>query len=188
MANERDERAQGRRVGQKDAERMPQNSTNSKDSTNSAAAVRHMVYRDLVDYLPVASREQTLLMMSNLRLRSELRRFLGLRVSIGLAETNYRGATLKEIETWLNRRYGDQLATVPGFYRREGGPFRVNLPQGCAIHAYRSGGIIRGLLCQPLDRSKTFFLLSSAKYGGPRASQLTPADQVYFTQFQECTI
>jgi len=160
------------------------------------AAVRHAVYNLMLCYLPAASREQTLRIMANLRLRSGLGRFLDLKVSPGCGETSYRGATLAEIERVFNRRYGELLADVPGFYRRvsdqrsaigdqQNGSWRLNLPRNCALYAYRRGGLYAGIMCIPFDSLNRFFLLSSAKYDGPRAARLSPKDHVYFTQFEE---
>lgn len=166
------------------------------------AAVRHLVYSDLLAYLPMASCSQGLQVAANLRLGGDwIGRFMDLRVSSDIAETEFYGmfprlATAdgpnSVIEPWFARKYGERLATVPGFYRRQPadgqppGSWRLNLPFGCAMYGYKSAtGFYIGILCQPLDRLNTFFLLSSAKYDGPKAQRLTPRDQLYFTQFEE---
>lgn len=117
---------------------------------------------------------------------------------------------LAEVERYC-QRFGEYLEFVPGFYRRRISsqqsaisnqtecrvlnadglkpPWRLNLPTGCAFYGYRSAtGHVLGILCQPLNKLNSFFLLSSAKYGGPKAARLTPADEQYFTQFEEVTV
>lgn len=170
---------------------------NSIDSINSAA-VRHAVYTSLIGYLPYASSEQVFRFLAKRRRPwADRLRFLELRVTPDIGET-YGGATLAEIEQWLNRKYGERLAIVPGFFRNSDSMnpinstnsinlWRLALPRRSAVHAYGSRGFIAGLLFQPLDRMNSFFLLSSAKYGGPRATRLSGEDQMYFTQFEEVT-
>lgn len=172
------------------------------------AAVRHAVYRDVLDYLPIASYDQARQFAANLaicrsniggdadagsrerQINAALMKFLNMRVTPDIAQGPFRGAKPKEIEYWLNKRYGEHLRHVPGFYRRnEAAPFRLNLPFNCAMYGYRSDtGFYNGVLCQPLDRHDFYFLLSSSKYGGPKALRLTPRDQQYFTQFEEVRI
>lgn len=151
------------------------------------AAVRHFVFFDLETYLPVANIEETYLFMSNLAIRkTDDLRFLGLRVSPD-------DKTLARIERRLNAKYGEHLSQVPGFYRRSAEyPFHVNLPKACALYfygeRYNSFGqpkFYTGVLCQPLERRKSYFLLSSAKLNGPKATSLSPADNLYFTQYEE---
>lgn len=171
-----------------------------------AAAIRHAVYRDLLEWLPIASYDQARQFIANLRLvasyeqarqaadaagrerqiNAALMRFITLRVTPDMAECSYRGMKLPELEKWFNRRYGQHLQHVAGFHRRdEAAPFRLNLPFKCALYGYRLRGFYTGILCQPLDRLNTYFLLSSAKYDGPRAVPLQPRDKQYFTQFEE---
>lgn len=176
-------------------------------TADNVAAVRHAVYRDLLDYLPIASYDQARQFVANLdlcadsgenadagsrerRINAALVRFLNMRVTPDIAEAGFRGAKLKEIEYWLNRKYGERLAGVAGFYQRnEAAPFRLNLPFNCAMYGYRSdAGFYNGILCQPMNRTDFYFLLSSSKYGGPKALRLTPRDQQYFTQFEEVRI
>ena len=174
---------------------------NSIDSIN-AAAVRHAVYTSLVGYLPYASSEQVFRFLAKRRRPwADRLRFLELRVTPDIGET-YGGASLPEIEQWLNRKYGERLAVVPGFRKVNNEQRTVNnsdsehcslftihyslsLPRRSAVHAYGQHRFIAGLLFQPLDRMNSFFLLSSAKYGGPRATRLSGEDQMYFTQFEE---
>jgi len=160
-----------------------------------AAATRHDVYSVLLDMLPPASYDQALQFAANLRLRAEtpvqksaaLSRFLSLRVTPDIAETVYRGATQKEIETWLNKKYGERLALLAGFYRRhESSTWRLNLPGGCVLYGYRSlTRDFSGILCQPVDRLDSFFLLSASCFGGAKAVRLLPSDEQYFTQYSE---
>lgn len=153
------------------------------------AAIRHLVLFDLETYLPQANLEETYLFMSNLAIgKTDDMRFLGLRVSP--ENMHHR---LAMIEDRLNAKYGERLEHVPGFYRRSAEyPFHVNLPKACALYfygeRYNSFGqpkFYTGVLCQPLERRKSHFLLSSAKYNGPRAAKLSPADNLYFTQYEE---
>lgn len=192
---------------------MHMTASNRQPITENAAAVRHAVYRDVLDYLPIASYDQARQFVANLALvrdegrgtrdnsasrerqiNAALVRFMNMRVTPDIAEAAYRGAKLKEIEYWLNRKYGERLAVVPGFYRRDAEtqsrpPFRLNLPFNCAMYGYRSdAGFYNGILCQPVDRHDFYFLLSSSKYGGTKALRLTPRDQQYFTQFEEVRI
>lgn len=205
------------------------NTTADKPILDQTAALRHVVYRDLLDLLPVASYDQAITMITNLKLCSGeparyqrqlnacLMRFLTLRVTPGDGETAYRGATLKEIEQYFNRKYGERLTAIAGFHRRNADthvrslvgpalaghdvdagtlpaadksvrvpPWRLNLPFNCALYGYRSPiGFYNGILCHPLDRLNTFFLLSSAKFGGAKAVRLQPRDEQYFTQYEE---
>lgn len=150
------------------------------------AAIRHLVLFDLETYLPVATFDQTTQFMANLAITEDLR-FLGLRVSPDAER-------LRVIERRLNAKYGEHLLYVPGFFRRgPERPFRVNLPERSALYFYGDRynsfwqpKFYNGVLCQPLERRDQFFLLSSAKYGGPKAARLSPADQLFFTQFEEC--
>jgi hypothetical protein len=57
------------------------------------------------------------------------------------------------------------------------------------MYGYRSdAGFLNGILCQPLDRYDSYFLLSSSKFGGPKAIRMTPRDEQYFTQFKEVAL
>jgi len=190
-------------------------------ASNREAAIRHAVYRDLLDYLPAASYDQCKQFVVNLNLYRDhigsgtaafertvnagIIRFNGLRVTPELAETACRRLTLAEIERRLAAKYGDKLRHIAGFYRRDAAaPFRLNLPFKCVIYGYGSHihwyrrplfehadlkpvrmPYYAGILCQPIERLNSFFLLSSAKYGGPKAQRLTPRDEQYFTQFEE---
>lgn len=134
--------------------------------------------------------------MFNLRLEYESR-FLQLRVSPEVGETPVGVRQLATIEERLNRKWGERLQHVPGFYRRGSQyPFHINMPRNCALFfygdRYTSLGPVphfyNGVLCQPLDRRDSFFLLSSAKYNGPKAAPLSPMDKLYFTQFEEVAV
>lgn len=112
-------------------------------------------------------------------------RFRDLRVTPDIAEaTSYRQFSRTKIEQALADKYSEALADVPGFYFSE--RWRLNLPEGCALYAYRSRlGFINGFLCQPLYAIDKYFLLSSSKYDGSKAVRLTPEDQQYFESFKE---
>jgi len=146
-------------------------------------ALGHCVYGDLLDCLPVASVEQTNNFMANLRLPWETRhkRFLNLRVSPEIGETGYRGLPPERMLQLLESKYGERLNEVSGFYRDAGGRQCINLPRGCALYGYRSEfRMFEGILCQPLDRLEEYFLFSSARFGGPKASRLSRADEEFF--------
>ena len=168
------------------------------------AALRHAVYRDVIDFLPAANFDQAHRFAANLALcqgavresdaarrqrmvNAVMMRFLMLKVTPDAARTPLRGMTLPELERYMSRKYGDRLESIAGFHRRdEHSPWRLNLPVGCAAYAYRSAtGHYSGILFQPLDQLNRFFLLSSSQLGGPKAVRLTPRDQQYFTQFEE---
>lgn len=48
------------------------------------------------------------------------------------------------------------------------------------MHGYAKAGHYAGILCQPLGELDRYFLLSSAKYGGPRAIPLSADDRRLF--------
>lgn len=159
----------------------------------NSAAIRHLVFFDLVGWLPVANCEQTERFLFNLRLNMDSR-FLQLRVSPDIGLTPTGAPDLATTEQRLNRKFGERLQYVPGFYRRGPEyPFHINMPRNCALFfygdRYTSFGPVphfyNGVLCQPLDRRNFHFLLSSAKLQGPRAAKLSPADNLYFTQYEE---
>lgn len=158
------------------------------------AAIRHLVYSDVIDFMPVASYEQVSRFIANLRLISEsdpakrvrrenaaLMRFIRLRVTPDLRQVNARsGMDVTELERYLNRKWGIHLRFVSGFYQ-QGHGYRINLPRGCALFGYADQKHLGGILCQPLRDLDRFWLLSSAKYGGPRATPLSLMDRQYFT-------
>ena len=176
-------------------------------TTDQAAAVRHAVYDALLNLLPIASYDQARTFAGNLSLcraagaerdkaacermiNAALMRFVNMRVTPDVAESAYRGHSKPAIERVLNRKFEDRLQHVAGFHRLEdSSPFRLNLPFNCAMYGYRSAlGFYDGILCQPLDRLNFYFLLSSSKFGGPKAQRLQPRDQQYFTQFEEVRV
>ena len=152
-------------------------------AADKLAALRHCVYDDVLSFLPVASVSQTRSFMANLCLPVETLnpRFLMLRVSPEIGETGYRGMRPDLLMLYLLDKYGEQLEQIPGFYRMATGRLKLNLPRGCALHGYRSRlGYYNGILCQPLDSMDSLFLLSSAKYGGPKAIRMSDADEAFF--------
>lgn len=147
------------------------------------AALRHCVYSDLLDFLPIASVSQTFAFISNLSLSTkELNpRFLLLRVSPDIGETAFRGMPPDRLVTFLYEKYGDELGKVSGFYRDASGRLKFNCPQGCALYGYlSSSGHFQGILCQPLKSADRYFLLSSAPFGGPKALRMTASDEIFF--------
>jgi len=156
-------------------------------------ALRHFVYSDLLSMMPIASYDQAMKFVANLRLCRDatpraldaaLMRFLTLRVTPDIAGgTSYKWPTPAEIETYLNRKYGERLRHIAGTRNAECGMRNLNLPRNCAAYGYRTDGArgtVAGILFAPLDRPDTYFLLSSARDGGPRAVPLSPADRKYF--------
>lgn len=174
-------------------------------SPQREAAIRHAVYRDLLDLLPLASYRQTIVFAANLGLvrnydysptapagerqkaiDAVLRRLLRLKVSPDLNcisdGANGRGIPKSEIEKIIVSKYGDRLANIAGFYfdRR----WKINLPERCALFGYRNRtGFYTGILCQPIDQANRYFLFSSASFDGPKAIRLEPAERMYFEQW-----
>lgn len=165
-------------------------------------ATRHVVYRDMMAFLPIASIEQTGRFMANLSIANCLKhlagdntrerkrghdrlelKFIDLRTTpdIGVfPHFNY-----DELMKYLRTRYADRLAVVAGFYQSTDG-WQLNLPKRCFLVSHRAGtGHIAGILCQPIDRIDSYFLLSSAQQGGPRAERLCPRDRAFFEQFKQ---
>lgn len=155
--------------------------------------LRHLVFQNLHSLLPPASIGQADTFVANLRLT----RFatparvdsvlLRLVVSPDIGETVNYGLDLFEIERQLEKKFGDRLAAVPGFYRHaESGRMKLNLPKRCALYGYRSRiNYFAGFLCQPLQFEDRYFLLSSAKFGGPKAVRLEYSDKHFFEQYTE---
>ena len=91
----------------------------------------------------------------------------------------WTNATITRLER--DPKYGERLASISGFYRNAYGRLMLNLPRGCALYGYRSRlGFYNGILCQPLEEMDTFFLLSSARMGGPKAIRMCEADEAFF--------
>jgi hypothetical protein len=162
-------------------------------------ALRHLVYLELISLLPPASYAQAQRIMGNLFLygSSECRmtnqsrvvsRLLLLRVSPAMAECQgVPNLSIGEIERTLHARFGERLKNVAGFYRHSiTNRYKINLPEGCALYGYKNRlGFFSGILCQPLHRIDSYFLLSSAKLGGERAMRLEHLDREFFEQFNE---
>lgn len=153
---------------------------------NKLAALRHCVLTDLETRLPYANKSQTEAFAANLGLTLDneidfaslsadfTKSLLCLSVSPDLSEKGRPlGAILRELIT----RYGDHLLDVAGFYRDDAGRIQLSLPRRSHLLFYRNdAGAIAGVLCQPiLDR--TYFLLSSRRYGGPKATPLCDSDR-----------
>jgi hypothetical protein len=165
------------------------------------AAMRHAVYRDLMIMLPLASVDEAHQFASNLglierretdsaeqienRVMAVLTRFMRLRVTPSKSDLpeieRYltSGSPLARYEPKLFQGYGELLLDVPGFRRDETGAIRLELPKRSALWTYRDekDEFFAGILCQPLDQPKRVFLLSSSRYGGPRATPLAERDQ-----------
>lgn len=173
---------------------------------DTTAALRHAVYSDLLSMLPIASYRQVQRFAANLALcrnqfssferdyskkhRAIFRvmgRLLLLRVTPDLAEVNTPTPDRRMIELAIEKRFGDRLSAIAGFYTdANNGRWRVNLPEGCALYGYRSReGFYTGVLCQPLHQIDFYFLLSSSKFDGPKAMRLTDADRAFFERFKE---
>lgn len=148
--------------------------------------LRDLVFQDILTHLPYASCDQAERFIDNIGILpdgDELKRcrakqsalyfFMSLRVTTDLNETAKVIFSPAEIVAALYRIYGaERLLSVPGFYRGPLGVIRLNLPSRCAVHGYRNGRYLSGLLFQPLDRPCRFFLLSSARFGGPKAEPM----------------
>jgi hypothetical protein len=145
-------------------------------------ALRDLVYADLLSLLPVASADQTDLFMANLRLpEAAVWKFLDLKVSPELGETVFNGLNPRTALWYLNGRYGNVICEIAGFYRDGRGALSWTVPGGCALYGYRSRtGAYNGILCQPLYAIDKFWLLSSSKFGGPKALRLTDHDAALF--------
>lgn len=172
-----------------------------KTPTDSAAT-RHVVYDAMLSMLPIASYKQAARFAANLALCREVRnrtayasrerdlgeravfsRLLNLRVTPDIDQTH--GMTERELNEYLNRRFGpERLALVPGF-RIAGDTAYCLMPTAAGLKAYRDRhGYIAGVMCQPLERMDTYFLLSSSRYGGPKAVPMQPADLEFFEQYK----
>src|SRR5690349_2747378 len=110
--------------------------TNEINSPETLAALRQCVYSDLLDRMPAASMGQLREFLTNLYLPAESvnPRFLMLKVSPDIAETNFRGLQMPELMRQMIRKYGDQLDFISGFYRDGGRRIQLNLPKGCALY------------------------------------------------------
>lgn len=181
---------------------MKETIANQQTVSDVSAALRHVVYRDLMSLLPIASVYQVEQFAANLALcravggqRSAvskekiMRKIIGrlrlLRVSPDIATaTNYTKPSRGEIEIFMARKFGDRLKEVAGFYFKD--RWRVNLPESCAFIEYRSSlGFNRGVLCQPLYSIDSYFLLSSSKFDGPKALRMEQTDRDFFESFKE---
>ncbi|MEO7672983.1 MAG: hypothetical protein ABIU09_02770 [Pyrinomonadaceae bacterium] len=170
---------------------------------NNLPALRHVLYRELLSLLPPASIAQTVDFIANLALcrnqfkmsdpaavrdramNNALSLLMPLKVSPDIATaTNYRKYSRTEIEQIIECKFGNRLADVAGFYKTS--RWRVNLPENCALFGYMSRlKFYTGILCQPVDRIDMYFLLSSAKHGGPKAIRLEENDRDFFERFKE---
>lgn len=173
-------------------------------SPERTAAIRHAVLRDLLFLLPPANVAQTDQFIANLALQrtaytaSTIRQrdrllfdlkheFLFLRATPDIA--TYCGQNIvskAEIELALSEKFGERLWDVPGLYKNDSGRWKLNLPEACLLHGYQSRtGYFNGILCQPIDYANSFFLLSSAKFGGSKAVRMEPREQARFDEFKE---
>jgi hypothetical protein len=162
---------------------MPDNGSSASFLKPQALnALRDLVYSDLMGFLPPASIDQTRQFMANLKLPAEsLIKFLDLHVSPEIGETKFHGASPALIFRYLEARYSDYITAIAGFYRDGRGRLCWTVPRGCALYGYRSKtGFYNGILCQPLWTIDTFWLLTSAKFGGPKALRLTDFDAALF--------
>ena len=176
-----------------------------KPSPERLSALRHMIYFDLFCFLPIASYQQTQQFIANLALtrgrvypgmpaidrqkvlREIYTRLVLLRISPDLTEAQ-KPAT-SNLEEFFATRYGDRLEGIAGFYRDEANQWRLNMPERCALMIYKDRyDLAAGFLCQPLDRSDKFFLLSSRGQAGYSAERMTAADRRFFERFTEPTL
>jgi len=166
--------------------------------TKRQAAFRHFVYGYITLRLCRATYDQTLQMFNNLgwlegrekdvldmyAIPSSMHlRILCLTVSRDIALVRPYAPELGVIASETHRRFGDAVLDVPGFYRKDDGRIGLALPKGCAIFEYVSDdfvGATAGLLCQPLNEKGRYFLLSSRRFGGPKATPLSSKERSVF--------
>jgi hypothetical protein len=156
-----------------------------------AAAVRHLVYSELLSILPPASFRQTLQFVSNLAIQRPafeartvrerdrivdriVNRFCYLKVSPDVAEThaskNAAGRSKREIETALQTRFGERLKEAAGFFFE--GRWKINLPEGCALHGYRSQSRILYRRSMPaVEPDRFLFLALVSKFRRRKSDQ-----------------
>lgn len=161
----------------------------SKPQDNSAA-LRHLVYADLLSALPPASYSQAETMIVNLGIhrtvgkRRAMSRLLWLKTTPDLFGQD-QDIGRRKIETELAGKYGSRLASIAGFYFMQN-RWRLNLPTRCLLFGYAGRhGFYNGILCQPIDTIDTYFLLSSARFDGPKAIRLEEKDRLYFGSYKE---
>lgn len=157
--------------------------TNGSTAKTTLEDLRHVVYAEVISSLAPASVEQTDAFMANLKLpREALMKFTLLRVSPDIVQvSSVAWDRPREILARLDRWFGRDVERVAGFYRDGRGNLCWTLPDGCALYGYRSHlGMFNGILCQPLRLLDKFWLLSSAKYAGPKAIRMTPLDNALF--------
>lgn len=162
---------------------MPDNgSSSARPTPETLNAFRALVYEDVIESLPPASIDQARQFMGNLSLpREAIWKFMNLRVSPGLSETPYRGMRPSDLLRMLDEKYGSQITSIAGFYRDCRGRLCWTVAEGCALYGYRSRlGFYNGILCQPLYAIDKFWLLTSSKFGGPKALRLADHDAALF--------
>lgn len=162
---------------------MPNNGSSSANLKPEALnALRDLVYTDVIEALPWASINQANQFMANLALpKKAIGRLLNLRVSREIGGTPYHGIPCEQLLRDLEEKYGDRITLVAGFYRNGRGRLCWTIPEGCALFAYRSRlGFYNGILCQPLYALDKFWLLTSSKFGGPKALRLSDHDAALF--------
>jgi hypothetical protein len=108
----------------------------SKPIAQRSAAVRHLVYADLLSLLRPASMAQAEIMAANLALLRTgknridvLTRFVWLKVSPDL-DRGDSDKRRREIEKELAAKYGSRLSEIAGFYFMQD-RWRLNLPRRC---------------------------------------------------------
>lgn len=184
---------------------MPVTAAAIKEKAEDAAkaereltALRHFVYSDLSTRLRTASEDQTMTILSNLRLtenrafdfgsfptRMLSREFLLLAVSPDVHHWK-PSKKRQEIERVLIERYGERLLDVPGFYRNDKGEIKLALPKRCGLLFYHnSRGLLAGVACLPLGESGFYWLLSSKRYGGPKATAMMPESRKFLDRHLE---
>ncbi len=185
---------------------MPVTAAAIKEKADDAAklerervALRHFVYCSLGSSLKIANVEETQMIAANLRLPlasdlllcfrglpSELHReFLMLRITPDVYHYNplKKG---REVERDLFRTYGERLLDISGFYRNDKGEIKLALPKRCGLLFYHNlRGLLSGVACLPLDESGFYWLLSSKRYGGPKATAMMPESRKFLDQHLE---
>ena len=171
---------------------MPATTVTIKQKAAAAAreqslltALRHFVYSDLSLRFRNATEEQSNAIAANLKLTTDgkldfgpfprifAREFISLAVTPDVSA--FRAIERRRIEQDLFRTYGDRLLDVPGFYRNDAGEIRLCLPKRCGLLFYHNArGLLSGVACLPLNEAGFYWLLSSKRYGGPKATPMTP--------------
>lgn len=149
-------------------------------------ALRHFVLSDLSIRLRNATEAQTMQIAANLGLLTDgkldfatfpdrmlVREFLTLAITPDVSA--FRSIETRKALRNLEDRYGERLFDVPGFYRDTTGKAQLALPKRAGLLFYHDRrGLLAGIAAFPLNERRRFWLLSSKRYGGPKATPMMP--------------